>query len=178
MSTDIFPMPTHLKDILIPTGNKNSELHVEGAVKCSCGCENFHITIYADTEKGYPVVCGYNDSYALIVKAVCMDCRRKHLIFDSNKHGWNGFVCHEDVEVPDEKLVRWNCTKCGCDTHGIKLGINSHGKQDFIDESGIADGDSDFSEDDWVNAFDWITIDINCFKCMRHDKKWIDFETM
>ena len=53
MNTDIFPIPTHLKDILIARGKKNDEYHVEGIVKCSCGCENFYIMIYADTEKGY-----------------------------------------------------------------------------------------------------------------------------
>ena len=53
MNTGLFSRPTHLKDILIVTGKKNDEYHVEGIVKCSCGCENFYIMIYADTEKGY-----------------------------------------------------------------------------------------------------------------------------
>ena len=56
MNTDVFPIPTHLKDILIATGKKNDEFHVEGIVKCPCGCENFYIMIYADTEEGKIIV--------------------------------------------------------------------------------------------------------------------------
>lgn len=174
----MLPIPTHLEKSLIPMGNENNELHVDGIIRCSCGCESFHIKIYAGTENGYPQVCRYEDGYAFVVKAVCMDCGNEHLIFDDSKHGWNGFVCRDGVSVPDDELKKWNCQKCGCDIHNIEIGINSQGKDDFINESGIADGETEFNENDWINAFDWITIGLKCLNCGHDDENWVDYETM
>lgn len=174
----MLPIPTHLKNIFVPIGDENNEFNVDGIIRCQCGCECFHIKIYADTENGYPQVCEYNGNYALVIKAVCKDCGKEHLIFDSSKHGWNGFVCHDGITVPDEELISWNCPKCNYHIHNIGISISSQGKQDFIDESGISDGEIDLIENDWVNAFDWITIGLKCFDCGHDDEKWIDYETM
>jgi len=174
----MLPIPTHLKNTLIPIGDKNGESHVDGVIRCTCGFESFYIKIYADTKNGYLQAGEYNSGYALVVKAECKDCGKTHLIFDGSKHGWNGFVCHDGVTVPDVDLKSWNCPKCNCDIHNIKIGVNSQGKQDFIDETGIADGESDFTEDEWVDAFDWITMGLKCSGCGHTDEKWIDYETM
>ena len=174
----MLPIPTHLENILIPMGTENNEFHINGIVRCTCGCECFQIRIFADTKNGYPQVCEYNDNYALFIKAICMDCGKEHLIFDGSKHGWNGFVCHDGITVPDEELKSWSCSKCRCDIHAIEISINSQGKQDFMDETGIADGETDFKEDDWINAFGWIVIGLRCYGCGYKDEKWIDFETM
>ena len=174
----MFPIPNHLKDILIQTGNKNNENRVDGIIRCSCSQESFHIKVFADTRNGFPQVCKYAGDYALVVEAVCMDCGKPQLLFDKSKHGWDGFVCHDGVSVPTEELKSWNCSKCDCDIHNIGICLLSQGKEDFIDETGISDGETEFSEDDWVEAFEWITIDLNCYGCGCNDKKWIDYETM
>lgn len=174
----MLPIPTHLEKILIPMGDENTEFHVDGCIRCSCGCESFHIKVYANITKGYPQVMEYGDGFAFVVKVICADCGKEHLIFDDNKHGWDGFVCHAGVEVPDNKLKSWKCPDCGCDVHEIRVSISSQGKDDFIEESGIADGDSTFNEDDWVNAFEWITIGLKCHHCGHDDERWIDYETM
>ena len=174
----MLPIPKHLSGILSSINEESDEFHVSGSIFCSCGCKDFYVKIYADIKNGYPQVCKYNEDYALVIKAVCKDCAKDHLIFDDSKHGWNGFVCHEGVTVPDEKLKNWNCPKCKSDIYNINLSINSHGKQDFIDELELEDGETDFTEDEWIEAFDWITIDLKCLSCAYDDKKWIDYETM
>ena len=174
----MLPIPKHLKDILIPMGEENCETRVHGVIRCSCGYEIFHVPIFANTENGFPQVCKHQDSYALVIKAMCKDCAKGYLIFDDSKHGWNGFVCNQGVTVADDELKQWQCPKCSCDIHNIEICIMSQGRQDFIDKAGIADGETEFSEDDWIEAFEWITIGLNCYGCGHSDERWIDYETM
>lgn len=172
------PIPKHLKDILFPVGNDNSELSVTGKIKCKCGSENFRIQIVGDDSQ-------YNDSqvikvaeisgkYFLIIKVVCNDCSSQHLIFDNDYHGWNGFVCggdNRDVERPQTK--QWNCDKCANEIHKMTVQINSQGKDDFMEEGG-----DEFGEENWVEGFDWITIEIECSNCNKTNPEWISYETM
>lgn len=165
----MYPIPTHLKDILTLLGEENDEFQVYGSIKCECGCEAFHLLAYADPED--------DDNYISPLKAICKNCGEEYLIFDETKHGWNGFVCHDGNEIPDELLTEMHCPECDCDIHEIKVSISSQGKQDFIDEAGI-DSDSDMSEDDWVNAFEWISIGVKCLDCGYDNEEWLDLETM
>ena len=174
----MLPIPTHLENILIPVGTKNDGFHVKGTIRCPCGCDRFHISHYADVSNGFLQSRECDGGYALIIKAICTGCGSDHLIFDDSRHGWNGFVCHSDVKTPKADFGCWKCLKCGGDTHGIVVDINSQGMQDFIDEAGLAKGKAEFREGDWVNAFDWITVGLKCCGCGYDIKKWVDYETM
>ena len=55
------------------------------------------------------------------------------------------------------------------------VSISSQGKDDFIDETEDTD---EFSPDDWIEAFEWITIALKCCECEHEDNSWIDYETM
>ena len=165
----MYPIPTHLKNIMIPLGEENNEFQVYGSIRCFCGCEGFQLRGYEDAE--------YGGNYTSPLKAICKDCGKEYIIFDQSKHGWDGFVCHDGNEIPYEELSEMLCPICGYDTHEIKVRISSQGKQDFIDEAGI-DSESDMNEDDWVNAFEWITIGLKCLECEHNDEEWLDLETM
>lgn len=169
----MLPIPTHLSEILIPCGKENNESSVNGVIRCSCGSKTFRIDSNNDTYA--------DDEYSFVIKAICSGCAKAYLIFDSKKHGWDGFVCHGEwigESAPDKVLTPHLCLKCKGDAHVIELGISSQGKNDFIEESGISDGDSVFKEEDWVNAFDWITVSLTCSVCGGKEKNWIDLETM
>ena len=53
--------------------------------------------------------------------------------------------------------------------------ISSQGKQDFIDE--CLSNDDTFSEEDWVDGFEWITISLRCIAC-DYTEEWMECETM
>ena len=40
---EYLPIPTHMKSILVPIGDKNSGFEVTGKIKCPCGNECFEI---------------------------------------------------------------------------------------------------------------------------------------
>lgn len=96
------PVPTHLKDILFPIGNDNNEFEVTGEIQCSCGNEYFEI---------------WESNEQLIVKVICKQCKKEFVIFDSGRHGWNGFVCGDDFlnrELPYNKYHCSSCEEDGC----------------------------------------------------------------
>ena len=103
-------------------------------------------------------------------------CKKEFVLFDSGKHGWNGFVCGDDFLDREKPLKQILCSKCRKKVFGITLHISSQGKEDFAEE--CMSYDDAFSLDDWVNAFEWITISLSCAECGHSDKNWLDLETM
>ena len=117
-----YPIPNHLKNYLELIGDENDEFQVKGSIKCNCGSKNFKI---------------YESNNKMIVKLVCSSCNKELLLFDAGKHGWNGFVCNDDYLNREEALKSIQCSNCENDNFNIKVTINSQGKEDFINESGL-----------------------------------------
>ncbi|WP_371366365.1 hypothetical protein SRRS_07530 [Sporomusa rhizae] len=179
---NILPIPTHLKHILIPKG-ENDEFEITGDIRCDCGNDEFTINFIGDYQNGIVTLCEYEGVFYLVIKCKCQKCGKLHLIFDSNLHGWDGFVCSDESGLigsdsfpVEEKL--WSCPQCTNDSHKVSVAISSQGQADFIAEVLENSEDTRFVEDDWVNAFEWITISLKCLRCGFEDKKWIDYETM
>jgi ribosomal protein S27E len=180
MNDLILPIPSHLQGILVPYGTKNTENSVSGTLHCSCGCGSFRVGIFADMTKGFPQTKEYNGDFALAVNVVCTQCGNEILVFDSGRHGWNGYVCHYGVSVPPEELKPYSCrkNKCGGESHGVTVHIQSEGKRDFIENLGVEQGETEFNANEWVNAFSWITVGLKCASCGCENEGWIDYETM
>ncbi len=155
------PVPTHLKDIFSPVGNDNNEFEVTGEIKCSCGNEYFEI---------------WESNEQLMVKILCKQCKKEYVIFDSGKHGWNGFVCGDDFLNRELPYNKYHCSNCKEDCFKVLVHISSQGKEDFIDE--CLSTDDSFSIEDWVDAFEWISISLTCENCGELSKEWLDAETM
>ena len=153
------PIPSHLTDYFCPEG-ENSEFEATGKIRCDCGFETFEI---------------FESNERQIIKLVCKRCKNEILLFDSGKHGWNGFVCKEDSLNRNEPFEKYPCKKCKEDSFHVSIKFSSQGKEDFEEE---CSDDDEFSPKDWVNAFDWIRISLNCEKCGFEIKKWLDMETM
>ncbi|WP_022779468.1 hypothetical protein [Butyrivibrio sp. AE3009] len=155
------PVPSHLDEYLLLNGAKNDEFHAEGLLRCKCGCTKFKL---------------YSSNERQIVQARCDSCGEIIIVFDSGKHGWNGFVCKDDYNDRNEPMEQYICEKCGEDVFVVEVSISSQGKQDFLDEC-VANDDS-FSERDWREAFEWISLSVSCWNCKKHVKNWLDAETM
>ena len=156
-----YPIPKHLQSFFTLTGEENSEFNATGIIHCSCNCEQFEIWESNDRN---------------IVKLVCKQCGKEIIIFDSGKHGWDGFVCGDDYLDRSLPYKKYKCPDCGQDGFKVSVKISSQGKQDFLDEC-IANDDS-FTPDDWVDGFEWITISVFCTTCSFKEKDWVDLETM
>ena len=155
------PIPSHLKGFLSLDDKEQTEYEVSGSIKCKCGAVHF-------------VVFSSNDRQ--IVKVKCPDCGEEILLFDAGKHGWDGFVCKDDFLDREEPLIEYSCENCGDQVFRVELKILSQGKQDFIDE--CVSNDDSFSEEEWVDAFEWINIRLICESCNSAENDWLDLETM
>ncbi len=153
------PIPAHMKSIFVPVGDKNSGFEVTGKIKCPCGNECFEIWESNDRQ---------------IVTIVCTKCKEKVVLFDSGKHGWDAVMCGQDGLDRELPPVQFFCPDCGESTFRITVHISSPGIVDFAEN--LSD-DEALTLDDWVNAFDWITVSLSCEKCGWADKAWLDCET-
>ena len=174
----MLPIPKHLESILKPIGESNNEFEVTGKIVCDCGSENFTIEIVgddADYQKDNIIkVTEIGGNYFLIVKVKCNNCGKEHLILDNDYHGWNGFVCGgESRNLPRPDTENWNCNKCQNTNHSLVVNIHSQGQENFIEE-----GEEEFDPNDWIEAFEWITIKIICKSCGETNNEWISYETM
>lgn len=157
------PIPSHLRDILIPIGKNNSTFEVTGTIRCHCGHDRFRIESASDR---------------LIVTLHCEACGREHLLFHAGKHGWDGFVCSGNTFHPDnpQSPIQEKCPKCNSELYHVQVWISSQGPDDFLEEC-VAHDDS-FSAEDWVDGFEWITISLTCVNCDDTQRDWLDLETM
>ena len=156
-----YPIPTHLQPFLNVVGDDNSEYEVTGVIHCPCGCDEFEVFESNDRQ---------------IVKLKCKKCGKEIEVLDTGKHGWNGFVCKDDFTDRSLPFNQFVCDECGKDSFKVTVSISSQGKEDFIEEC-VANDDS-FSEDDWVDGFEWIRISLECVNCSCADEEWVDMELM
>lgn len=155
------PIPKHLQEYFTPIGDNNSEYEVTGTITCSCGADEFEV---------------WESIKRHIIKLVCHHCGKELLIFDESKHGWNGFVCHDDFLDHTLPLCKYICPNCRDDSFHVTVQITSQGIQDFLEE--CITFDDSFSLDDWVDGFESISVSLSCKTCRTTDDNWGIFETM
>ena len=171
------PIPKHLKDYLVPVKEKSDHYCVNGNIKCTCGNEKLVLMCVGEKSDDNRSLVSkeIRDYFCLVIKAICPDCNKEIMIFNDSLHGWEGFVCNEGniIRLSNNSFSNWECEQCKQKKFNVELSIRSQGKEDFMEETG-----GNFNEADWIEAFEWITININCAHCKNSFKEWISFETM
>jgi hypothetical protein len=175
----MMPVPSHLQGLVFPLDNAMDEEALSAGVRCPCGHERFEL-LYPGHSREHegettPYTAEVDGSFFFLLKFRCTDCRREHLLFDADLHGWNGFVCHDSAQaaLPRPPLVAWPCQKCGETEHSGVVRIQTQGKEDFVPESG-----GKFDEGRWPDAFGWFSLDLTCSKCGKESPELVSYETM
>lgn len=175
----MYPVPKHLRGITRPI-KVDDDNRVHCPITCPCGSSEFVIShtgaVQGNGKMKCPVVAEIDGNFYFIVRAKCTQCDADHLIFDDHYHGWNGYVCAPDEgtrELPRPNLVPWECSKCTCLAHRMQVHIAGEDKEHLLSE-----GEGILTEEDWHEAFGWLTIDIECVTCEFKYGAWVDYETM
>ena len=174
----VYPLPKHLKKIFIVDKEETDSSNLIGKIRCTCGCEEFYIDTFSSYYGEDKCISFSEDveGYSLLVRAECACCKKKWTIFDFSKHGFPGFVFGEGTAVNEnEELIRYSCNKCNQKVFTIDVCIQPEDKEQFIDENVIVHPDK-FSENDYVEAFDWIVISLDCKKCNHKNEDWLNLE--
>ncbi len=172
----MLPIPKHLNEILFPIDEDNDQYGVIGDIKCICDSKNFEVEyVGLKDESGSIIPVNIHGHYFFIIKIKCLECSRKYLIFDKDFNGWDGFVCHdeEEAKLPSPLGLIWQCSECKNNSNKIQITIGSQGKEYFLEET-----NNGFPPDKWVEAFEWITIQLTCSNCNHTHYDWVSFETM
>jgi hypothetical protein len=174
-----YPVPHHLRGILVEAAVQPPEREVVGSIKCSCGSENLEFLYVADRveKNGFPFlrVAKINDRFHLVLGAGCTACGQTHLLFDDKLHGWNGYVCGTDEErnLPRPSFQKWRCHKCTWPLQRITLTIQGEDKEFCLGE-----GEEVLTEADWFEGFGWLWLDLSCASCGAGPTRVVDYETM
>ena len=110
------------------------------------------------------------------VETVCSHCGKEIVIFNSSRDGYDGVIDEDKQDKGSFPIIKKRrCRICKEEVYKMEVTISSTGKTDLFTE---VDDRSIINEETWENAFDWITIDLECGKCGKKTKKYMDLETM
>ncbi len=164
-----YPVPHHLKNIFSVTRFKGNAL--DGKIVCECGCENFRVLYFGSEYKSGHIGClKYKNNFALNVTGICVSCGKRHLLFDLAKHGFDGFVNGEGVSVSDGKLKESSCCENG---FNVEMLIETEDKENFAED--FTD-DEKLSPEDYVDAFNWLVINLKCSECGKNFQGFVNIE--
>lgn len=128
------PIPKYLQDIAKIEKNKKNWVHF--SIRCTCGGEKFFI---------------YENKENAIIKMKCSDCGTERVIFDERYHGYNAVTSESDIAAVE---CQENFVLMFDDVIALQVKVeNDASLEEFNENTGL-----DFSEEQYSNAFSWITI--------------------
>jgi hypothetical protein len=178
-STEFYPTPAHLRDLLVSDPNSSDAHELHGVIRCPCGSAVSSLLYVAElTEsQGIPLlrVLELPAGFFLRIGARCMACSRTHLLFDDDYHGWNGFVCPSRGarERARPLYQTYACHRCKAESHQISVGILGDKDQGEM----LEDADGVLDQSNWFEGFGWFTVEITCVSCGYGPVAVVDYET-
>lgn len=138
--------------------------------------------IYGGTKNGeyidlelYKSPANHETLMPIIVKLKPKECKTEFVIFNSNLHGYDAITAQQKSPLlPYKYKKKSRCRKCGSEFYRVYINIHNTGKMDLLNEQSI----NAMSDVNWMDAFDWFSIDLECSGCGKKTKKWFEFETM
>ena len=172
-----------LKDREEELKKKYKRLFDKGAIICRQGYNmiveiNDHTMVSVDISDILQKLFETPQQYDYI-EAQCESCGKQIVLYDSRKHGYDAFARKFDQGVKplmfrtDGKLKQKRACTCGQESYKVSMVIDSTGREDLFKET-----DGLITEDTWTEAFEWITINLECPKCGKIKKSWFSQETM
>jgi hypothetical protein len=186
---DATPIPKHLAGWVVQPESHEEGTYVEGTLRCPCGSEQLEFpypgaTHVPEGRPGSQVPCSVelrdgrsSKRWWFGLKAVCVACRKRRILFDSDLHGWNAFSSSPVARARGAKLPRprrraWQCLKCGGKAHVGVVHFRFDAPGDFLRKT-----EGCFRVERRVDAFGWFGMGIKCGGCGHETMEWAGYET-
>jgi hypothetical protein len=181
------PIPSHLAGCLARAQLFEDGTYVEGALRCPCGREQLELlypgaTHVVEGHGGMPVPCSVQvpngrrgKRWWFGLAAVCTACRKRRVLFDSDRHGWDAFVSSptaRKAKSPRPRLRPWHCLNCGAKAHEGVVHFRFDGPGDFLRRTEGA-----YPVGQRIDAFGWFGMGIKCCECAHETPDWVGYET-
>ncbi len=179
MSHGHYPLPKHLRQLLVVDCAKSGEHEVFGSIRCECGSETFNALFVGERNEEEPKhflqIANVDGHWFFLLGASCAFCRKQFLLFDMEFHGWNGYVCgdEEKRKLPRPPFHEWKCQNCHSTAQKISVTICG---EDM--EFALGEGEGVLTEADWFEGFGWLCLDVTCTSCGLGPTRIVDYETM
>lgn len=160
-----YPVPTHLREIYKLDMDKTEPDWLFGKLQCTCGCGQFRM-LHNNCE---------DREHSLKLQADCAGCGKRWLVLDEALQGYDGFVCHDGSSAPDSELRGYFCPSCGQMHVTVTLAIEPEDFEQFREEI-LSEYPDEFTAEDYVDAFGWITVSLACTACGCQENGWVDLE--
>lgn len=129
---------------------------------------------YTDLEIYHSEHLDYSE-VPIVVKIESLILKSEFEIFNSLLYGYDAVSSGiPQRQLPVKFKKKCKCRICGCETYKVYVYIHSTGKKDLLEYQKCAN----ITVDNWVNAFDLFSIDLECSNCGRMTKNWFELETM
>lgn len=114
-------------------------------------------------------------NFPVIIKVKSLILENEYEVFNSQLHGYDAIISTQKNMVDTVKFKKKRkCKFCSCETYRLYVNIHGTGEKDLLVEQPC----EGINEKNWMNAFDFISIDLECSKCKKGLKRWFEFETM
>jgi hypothetical protein len=177
------PVPSHLAAWLGPLDWFDDDPYIEGDLICPCGAWQFEFYYPGKThhasglaepipcEVEVPDAAGGSD-FVFGVDAVCITCRGRVSVFDSENHGRQLVPTRGNRPALERAgSVPWKCPACGSLSHRGRAHFRFLWREEFLEEfKGVCGGEQ------WGDAFHWFGIAIQCYGCGHRVDKWAGYE--
>ena len=177
---DPMALPAHLVGWVVPQTRRGDIL--EGTVRCPCGNERLEFHYPGQTHLVFPdwvptpCTAEIQGGLFFLVKAVCPECRKEHVLFDRDFHGFYGALQHDPAKAarPRPRLWPWRCLQCGSAAHTGEAYVVLDFEAVDYEAEGYADK---FGWDRWLDSYGAFGLGIRCCGCGRETKGWVVAET-
>ena len=132
---------------------------------------NSKIVILEDTTELDRIILNNIGRIPTLILAQCSSCNKTIEVFNSSKHGYDGVISEKKVDFETIKTKKIpKCRKCGHEERIVRIEFHYADFESVREDLG--------EKADVTNAFDWITIHLECANCNNIQKNYLDLETM
>ena len=137
---------------------------IEGSLTC-CNDHAFEIFVVGEAKRRmFSDICLFPENDTIILEARCKKCGKIIPVFDSRSDGYEHCGENQHTQIIAKPI---HCRKCRNNNFSVRIKYEYSDVQE-IKDLGITEID---------NSFTWIWITLECNKCGKIYKNFIDFET-